>query len=323
MYHVPNELIDIFAGLIDDKLTIKYMAERAAMPMGMLDLSGPPKVLWLKVLQEARKQEMLEAVLDAVAADYPRLNWNAIRDVANNAGASDNVSAPSLGDGDWHSRISQDQLEKITGNQPTFLPLHFFEVGQQKAASVALIQLPNAAGTGFLIEGNLLLTNNHVIGDIAAAESASIVFNFHKQLDGSQAKTTSYSLDPKSCFATSDTHDWTVVGIDAAASSTWGAIELRECTVNDGEYVNIIQHPMGGPKVVAMYHNVVVFSDEDRVQYLTDTLPGSSGSPVFNSEWSLVGLHHAGGPIAKDGSVRNQGISVRRIIDDLKSNGLI
>lgn len=28
--------------------------------------------------------------------------------------------------------------------------------------------------------------------------------------------------------------------------------------------------------------------------YLTDTLPHSSGSPVFNSEWEVVALHHAG-----------------------------
>ena len=34
-------------------------------------------------------------------------------------------------------------------------------------------------------------------------------------------------------------------------------------------------------------------SDGAEFQYLTDTLRGSSGSPVLNDEWEVVGLHRA------------------------------
>ena len=37
---------------------------------------------------------------------------------------------------------------------------------------------------------------------------------------------------------------------------------------------------------------------DDLVQYSTDTEPGSSGSPVFNQDWEIVGLHHRGGGLA-------------------------
>ncbi len=59
------------------------------------------------------------------------------------------------------------------------------------------------------------------------------------------------------------------------------------------EYVNIIQHPRGRPKEVALQDNQVVKVDNVVVQYSCDTEPGSSGSPVFNNQWQLVALHHA------------------------------
>ena len=37
---------------------------------------------------------------------------------------------------------------------------------------------------------------------------------------------------------------------------------------------------------------LVSLADATRLIYETDTLPGSSGSPVFNDQWQLVGLHH-------------------------------
>jgi V8-like Glu-specific endopeptidase len=89
--------------------------------------------------------------------------------------------------------------------------------------------------------------------------------------------------------------------------------------------VNIIQHPMGGPKMVSIEPRLVVFAGEGRLQYLTDTQPGSSGSPVFDLEWNLVGLHHSGGWIPEpggDGSTtwfRNEGILIDRILATLGS----
>jgi endonuclease G len=38
---------------------------------------------------------------------------------------------------------------------------------------------------------------------------------------------------------------------------------------------------------------LVSVDDETRLTCQTDTMPGSSGSPVFSDEWQLVALHHA------------------------------
>ena len=63
------------------------------------------------------------------------------------------------------------------------------------------------------------------------------------------------------------------------------------------EQVNIIQHPNGNPLSVVLTENyVLVDMTSDRVHYLADTLPGSTGAPVLNRYWEVVALHHSGGP---------------------------
>ncbi len=55
--------------------------------------------------------------------------------------------------------------------------------------------------------------------------------------------------------------------------------------------VNIIQHPGGQPKRVALRNNLVYTADDKDVRYFTDTRGGSSGSPVFTDDWRVVALH--------------------------------
>lgn len=59
----------------------------------------------------------------------------------------------------------------------------------------------------------------------------------------------------------------------------------------DGEPVTIIQHPKGKHKQVVMSSNRVIAISEDCLYYESDAESGSSGSPIFNQEWQLVGLH--------------------------------
>ena len=96
--------------------------------------------------------------------------------------------------------------------------------------------------------------------------------------------------------------------------------------VKVGDRVNIIQHPGGGPKQIALSHNVVVSVDDQRVRYLTDTDYGSSGSPVFDEQWRVVALHHSWGterePGLKQWYVRNEGIHINTIIEGLAKDGL-
>ena len=56
---------------------------------------------------------------------------------------------------------------------------------------------------------------------------------------------------------------------------------------------------------------------DDFIHYSTDTMPGSSGSPVFNDEWMVVSLHHSGVPDPnKPGQfISNEGIRISSIME--------
>ena len=54
--------------------------------------------------------------------------------------------------------------------------------------------------------------------------------------------------------------------------------------------VAIIQHPGGMVKQVSLHNNLVTMAAETRLQYLTDTLKGSSGAPIFDRNWWVVEL---------------------------------
>ncbi|WP_437301656.1 trypsin-like serine peptidase [Sorangium sp. So ce426] len=54
-----------------------------------------------------------------------------------------------------------------------------------------------------------------------------------------------------------------------------------------------------GQRAGALSENQVVDVQEEIAQYTTDTLPGSSGSPVLDDRWEVAAIHHAGGHLSK------------------------
>ena len=143
-----------------------------------------------------------------------------------------------------------------------------------------------------------------------AAQNSLIEFDFEEGIAGPQKPVSAFRIDPTRAFVTSPMRDpanpgppWTtrssqwirrrLQGKALAEFGVLGLIEERGKVVN-GESVTIIQHPNGGLKKIAARENQVVDKLDQYVLYVTDTEPGSSGSPVFNDQWIVVALHHAG-----------------------------
>lgn len=178
-------------------------------------------------------------------------------------------------------------------------------------------------GTGFLISPRLLLTNNHVLGNAEAAGYSQAEFNYELGENNQPEASLRVTLDPASLFLTDEALDYTLVAVSAEATmAVYGWLPLHNPPdIKVGQWVNIIQHPSGEPKQLALRDNQVIDAPQPFLHYRTDTSPGSSGSPVFTDQWEVVALHHSGVPLrddqgrylATDGSVWTPDMGEHRI----------
>jgi esterase/lipase superfamily enzyme/V8-like Glu-specific endopeptidase len=220
------------------------------------------------------------------------------------------------------AQLQDGRAEKIIGSKSHLQMLSWLEKGLQCGTAVCRLVSGGTLGTGFRVQGDLIVTNHHVIESAAAARQFSAQFFFEERLDRTMKTPITVALDPGR-FWTSEDLDITIVG--AQLNSNDSALTIASLILTDsatvavGDVVSIIQHPLGGPKQVALTSNEVISTFDHRVQYITDTLPGSSGAPVFNTAWDVVAVHHAGGNLLKsargDHVFANEGVSVGSFID--------
>ncbi|HET9655603.1 MAG TPA: trypsin-like peptidase domain-containing protein [Kineosporiaceae bacterium] len=304
-------LVRTLAEIYPDDESIRRLLDFSGIPAVLVRFGSRPLDSWYSALSEADLRGKRSDLLKVMLLERPE-NHD-LHDALKIALESDGPRSRTTPG----SPVAPTGIEKIMGAESTLLPIAFLEKGLQLASSVVRISSPQGLGTGFLVRGDRVVTNHHVIGSFEMAEQATIQFNFQEAADGSLLQSEHHALCPSRCFATSVEDDLSVIGIQPGLSATWGCIEVLDVPVAGTRRVNIIQHPGGGPKQIALYHNVVSHVDESRIQYYTDTLPGSSGSPLFDDTWRLVGVHHAGGnlysPSEKSWVYRNEGVVVAKL----------
>jgi len=214
--------------------------------------------------------------------------------------------------------------EKIIGEN-TLRPIAFLAQGLRVARSVAYIGVHMShkrwSGTGFLIAPDLVLTNNHVVPNADLLSNTLIRFNYEENFQGEAQQPHEYHVQLNSLFHTNADLDYTILQIEGAPGTQWGWLPLVPRVIRRDDRINIIQHPNGQPKQISMQNNFVQYVGGNVVQYVTSTLPGSSGSPVLNDNWEVVALHHAGGtmrePTTQRSYFRNEGILIGSILTDL------
>jgi hypothetical protein len=307
------------AFLIPAERDARSLIEDAGLDPAYIDLSGAPVSRWYEVLAEAKKHHKIDAILAKAIERYPH------DEVLAGMNRGEYSSTIETDVANWRGAATQD-LEKIIGAESTLVPISFLERGLKCSRSVARIRVPGNFGTGFLINQNIILTNNHVINDFITAQRSWAEFDFQTDITGQVIAPKSFQLDPDMCFKTSKEHDWTIVGVKGNPSNIYDFIPLERVQITCDAFVQIIQHPQGGEKQIAYRPNVVAYVDNTYVQYLTDTLPGSSGSPVFDREWRVVALHHSGGNLNEHNNptmkfLRNEGININAVLEDFQAMG--
>ncbi|MER5830065.1 trypsin-like peptidase domain-containing protein [Streptomyces sp. NPDC002130] len=220
-----------------------------------------------------------------------------------------------------------DANERIIDLSNELQAWSFLPRGVRAGATVARItlrrdgrELPH--GTGFLVSPRLLMTNHHVLPDESFARACFAEFNAQVTADNLPDTVVRMELDPQTFFAADRRLDFALVALAPTADGPapgeifgWNRLSVQIGKLVLGEKVNIIGHPSGRLKEIALRDNAVLVRLDDFVHYRTDTEPGNSGSPVFNDQWEVVALHHSGVPkkddqgrvLRKDGRPWQQG----------------
>jgi endonuclease G, mitochondrial len=202
-------------------------------------------------------------------------------------------------------------------------------------------------GTGFLIGDGVLLTNHHVLDGPEIARNSEAEAFYERSAMDDELTPRRFRLQPDILFYTSEALDFTVVALSerdrsggfARSELGWLPLLSQPGKALEGEWLTIIQHPGGDRKQICVRENQLIKRDTDVLWYSTDTLGGSSGSPVFNNDWLVVALHHAGQPDTRNGKwqtvdgrdynpatdgedrikwIANEGIRVSRIVETLR-----
>lgn len=238
---------------------------------------------------------------------------------------------------------NSEGLEKVFSDS-SFATHRWFCKGLSKCLSVARIGIhgDKGIGTGFLLPGEalhkslgeelVLITNAHVISDppernALRPSEAVIIFEIIDRDEEFAGVEQIWSSPSTALDATivrfvkvdQDRLKKLTKDIDFYFVSNY----LPEVDPYYSQRIYIIGHPHGGTLQLSFHDNTLLDHEDPKIHYRTPTEGGSSGSPVFNDKWDLIGIHHAGNRNMrclndKDGFYEaNEGIWIQSIIKQL------
>jgi endonuclease G, mitochondrial len=192
-------------------------------------------------------------------------------------------------------------------------PCWFLSLGAQIRRTVGRIHIRDANrrigwGTGFLVAPNLLLTNQHVLDSLQTARFSRVEFDYEETFAGEFLPSVTFDLAPDTFFVSHPAREGMDYALVAVASRARPDSQRPEATLAEfgynvlirdegkvikGELINSIHHPEGQPRQVSLRENRLMALLDLWLHYETDTAKGSSGAPLYNNQWQIVGIHHS------------------------------
>lgn len=253
-----------------------------------------------------------------------------------------NIGSPSL------ATVNKIIKEKVI-HQNDMLSFSFLEGGVRAGNAVARLRVikyingspvqgaggnVTFSGTGWLLSKELLITNHHVINARDETEPDAAISDLNLQgaymcadFDFNADNMVPVTVYMKSLEAFNEELDFAILRLKEPLNRIPPARFPHEIPpiAADPLPVNIIQHPFGHAKKVAIRNNHIFKTEYPRVFYFTDTEKGSSGSPVFDDSWRIIALHRASQLVedvnyqGKSTGWVNEGIQLKAIFEWLKT----
>ena len=232
----------------------------------------------------------------------------------------------------WLGETDEVQLQSWLKPEPDYWDVGFLKRAIEQSVSVCRLEIPsrNIMGTGVLITPNKVLTNYHVLQpseeDNIESNALNAVLNFgcFTSDDGVETQGKSFQLDRQEpILKSSKTEDLDYILLQVESKITqaqeikparWDAKKLPI----EKRGINVLQHPEGDSMKLSVSQDGItgVYRNSGLVQYVNKTALGSSGSPCFDEDWYLVGLHHA--QRAKTFGTIREGILFASIYPEIK-----
>ena len=188
-------------------------------------------------------------------------------------------------------------------------------------------------GTGFLLGPDVVITNHHVMDVIVSGKTpptaAVFCFDYKRLSSGVIAEGTTFHLaadwliddsppsavdllaEPKPGAPRPDELDYTIVRLDGSPGTSpvgpkpdpnapkrgWVKVGPPVPLAAESPML-ILQHPDSAPLKLALDMSGIIGPNANgtRLKYTVNTEGGSSGAPCFNTDFTLVALHHSGDP---------------------------
>jgi V8-like Glu-specific endopeptidase len=208
-------------------------------------------------------------------------------------------------------------LERVV-HKYDLLPFEFLEGAVATGAAVARLtvtrhengveaMMPGSTtparfgGTGWLISPDHLFTNHHVIAARSESEAPpspddltrqALTMRVEFDVDRVEARVDPIAV--RSLVTSDPALDYAIVQLSDPGGRRPLPLAGAEAIVAAADAqspVNIVQHPGGAAKEIGLRNNLIASKDEKDLRYFTDTLAGSSGSPVCTDDWRVVALH--------------------------------
>jgi endonuclease G len=245
------------------------------------------------------------------------------------------VAGAGVNAGETVAQLSQ---ERIVGSSD-LVDINYLELAISMGRGVSRVQIGGGFGTGFLMGPGLAMTNHHVIQDESDARRAIFQFDYQDNASKDLLPRQDFAVDLTKFFLTNADLDFTIVALVPLSTKgqpldayPWIKLIGETGKAENGDPINIIQHPRGGLKQIAFRENKIIDIPQGKKEFLyytTDTEPGSSGSPCFNDQWELVALHHSGVPatdekgqiLRKDKEPWRNGVDPEGMIDWIGNEG--
>jgi len=238
--------------------------------------------------------------------------------------------------------------EAIIGRNE-LLDFAFFSKGLQVGQSVARILVPRfddgtqrvladgkpwiMNGTAWMISKDLAITNQHVVNARNSNEAAASAADVERQareavlqFDYNAADATPTSIRVAKLLAHDLDLDFALLLLNAGGPEPLRLAPTRmNLDATSWQPLNIIQHPLGGPKKIGIRSNIARTADQDAVRYFTDTDFGSSGSPVCDDGWRVVALHRGAEGVSgvkfqgQDTAYINLGSQIHAVLDVVRT----